>query len=268
MNVVEQLKSKDLTGYDFIVINTSAGKDSQAMMDLVCWMAENQGVLDRVVAVHADLGRVEWKGTKELAAEHCAHYRIPLHIVQRAGDLLTQVEQRRMWPDNQNRYCTSDQKRDQISKLFTQLVKDSGITGRPVRILNCMGLRAQESPKRAKMVESEINKRATNGKRIVENWLPIHKWTTQEVWQAIHASGVRYHFAYDLGMPRLSCCFCVFAPESALLLAGQHNPELLAEYVRVERAIGHTFRNNFRIESIQEKLQKGEKAGEILSWAM
>lgn len=30
----------------------------------------------------------------------------------------------------------------------------------------------------------------------------------------------------DLGMPRLSCCFCIFSPRSALLLAGKHNPGL------------------------------------------
>jgi 3'-phosphoadenosine 5'-phosphosulfate sulfotransferase (PAPS reductase)/FAD synthetase len=236
------------------------------MMDYVCSLAVNQGVLGRVIAVHADLGRVEWKGTKELAQEQADYYRIPFIIVHRdLGDLLDQVEARGMWPDMGNRYCTSDQKRDQIAKVFTRL---SSETDRPIRILNCMGLRAQESPKRAKMVESEINKRSTNGKRTVENWLPIHKWTVDDVWQTIRASGVRYHHAYDLGMPRLSCCFCVFAPENALLLSGQHNPELLAEYVRVEAKIGHTFRNGFRIASIQERLNAGEKPGPIQTWNM
>jgi 3'-phosphoadenosine 5'-phosphosulfate sulfotransferase (PAPS reductase)/FAD synthetase len=267
----DERTTKDLTQYDVILINTSAGKDSQAMMDYVVWMAENQGVKDSVVAVHADLGRVEWKGTKELAAEQCAFYGIPLHIVSRnKGDLLDQVEARGMWPDNGNRYCTSDQKRDQVAKLFTYLagIQAETIQGRPIRILNCMGLRAQESPKRAKMVESEINKRASSGKRIVENWLPIHKWTTAQVWETIHASGVRYHYAYDLGMPRLSCCFCIFAPENALLLAGKHNRELLSEYVRVEKKIGHTFRNGFAIASIEERLERGEEPGEIQSWSM
>jgi hypothetical protein len=43
-------------------------------------------------------------------------------------------------------------------------------------------------------------------------------------------------------MPRLSCCFCIFSPRSALLLAAKHNPELLAQYVAVEKQIGHRFR--------------------------
>jgi len=76
--------------------------------------------------------------------------------------------------------------------------------------------------------------RSSNGRRTVDVWLPIHSWTADQVWQRIHASGVRHHPAYDLGMPRLSCCFCIFSPRSALLLAGKHNPQLLAEYVAVE----------------------------------
>ena len=43
-------------------------------------------------------------------------------------------------------------------------------------------------------------------------------------------------------MPRLSCCFCIYAPPEALLLSGYHNRALLDEYVRVEAAIGHAFK--------------------------
>ena len=43
-------------------------------------------------------------------------------------------------------------------------------------------------------------------------------------------------------MSRLSCIFCVFANEADLRVAVAHNPELYQEYLRVERAIGQTFR--------------------------
>lgn len=258
----------DLTKWDVIVINTSAGKDSQAMLDYLVGIAKDQGVLNRVIAVHADLGRVEWKGTRELAEEQCAHYGIKLHVVSREkGDLLTQIEERGMFPDSQNRYCTSDQKRDQIAKIFTQIVKELGL-GRQARILNCMGLRADESPMRAKKAAMELDKRNTNTKREVTVWLPIHTWTTAQVWLRIKASGVRHHPAYDLGMPRLSCCFCVFAPKAALMIAGKANPELLDEYCRVEAKIGHTFRNGFKISEVRDAIRAGEVAGEAATWNM
>ena len=139
---------------------------------------------------------------------------------------------------------------------------------RPARILSCMGLRAEESPARAKRPPFDRDPRSSNGRRIVDVWLPIHGWSVQQVWERIRASGVRHHPAYDLGMPRLSCCFCIFSPRAALLLAGKHNPELLAEYVAVERQIGHTFRQELPLASVQEALAAGEEPGPVQDWTM
>lgn len=241
------------------------------MMDHVVRLAEAVGVKDRVLAVHCDLGRVEWAGTKELAAEHCKHYGIEFHIVRREkGDLLDQVEQRGMWPDSANRYCTSDQKRDQVAKLHTAITaKKIEEMAQPtqVRILNCMGLRADESPARAKKEAFCVNKRQTNGKRLVMDWLPIHTWTIKQVWDTIKASGVKYHYAYDKGMPRLSCMFCIFAPKSALVIAGHENKPLLEEYVRIEEKIGHTFRHGFKIADVLADVNAGIRPKTVESWA-
>jgi hypothetical protein len=43
---------------------------------------------------------------------------------------------------------------------------------------------------------------------------------------------------------------------------------LLTEYIRVEKKIGHTFRNGFRLEEIQEAIARGEQPGEITTWNM
>lgn len=259
----------NLAEYDVIVLNTSAGKDSQAMTDYVVRLAEAAGVKDRVIAVHCDLGRVEWQGTRELAEEHCRHYGIPLHVVRREkGDLLQQVRERGMWPDSANRYCTSDQKRDQVAKLHTSVTRTlSNQLGRRVRILNCMGLRAEESPARAKKEAFSVNKRQTNGKRLVHDWLPVHGWTVKQVWDTIKASGVRHHYAYDRGMPRLSCMFCIFAPKDALTIAGHENKPLLEEYVQIEAEINHTFRKDFRIAEVLEAVNAGVRPKVVESWA-
>jgi 3'-phosphoadenosine 5'-phosphosulfate sulfotransferase (PAPS reductase)/FAD synthetase len=302
----------NLRSYDVILVNTSAGKDSQAMLDLVVEMATAAGVRDRLVAVHCDLGRVEWAGTKELAERQAAHYGVRLEIVSRPqGDLLSHVEERGKWPSSTARYCTSDHKRGQVRKLLTQLADEgraAGVAGRPVRILNCMGMRAEESPARSKLEAfehcasltcpcdecdvlrataaqafahepkkagvrnvyceceacapiAEAKRRLADGnsnsRRHVDDYLPIHAWSTADVWARIKTSGVEHHRAYDLGMKRLSCVFCIFAPESALLIAGKHNPELLAKYVDVETKINHSFRQGFRLKVIQDKLNEG-----------
>lgn len=239
----------DLTEYDVILVNSSAGKDSQCMLDLVVGMARDAGVLDRVVVAHADLGRVEWEGTRELAERQARAYGVRFEAVQRDGlDLLDQVRVRGKWPASNARYCTSDFKRGPIRKLMTRLVRELGL-GRPARILNCMGLRSEESPARAKKPSFRRDEPASNGRRHVDEWLPIQDWTLGEVWARIRASGVPWHPAYDAGMSRLSCVFCVLAKKSDLEIAARLNPGLLREYAAVEREIGHDFKHRLPIAS-------------------
>ena len=259
----------DLGSYDLILINTSAGKDSQAMLDYVVAEADAQGVdRSRLVCFHADLGRVEWAGTADLAAEHAAHYGLRIVTIARPqGDLLDHIEARGMFPSSAARYCTSDHKRGQAYKALTMLVAELAL-GRPARVLNCMGLRAEESPARAKRVALRADKPAS-GKgtvRQVTEWLPVLDWTVAQVWERIAAAGTRHHPAYDAGMPRLSCCFCVLASRSALVLAAQLAPELAAEYAAVEVRIGHRFTKDLSMAQI---IAEAATAGpvEASNWA-
>jgi 3'-phosphoadenosine 5'-phosphosulfate sulfotransferase (PAPS reductase)/FAD synthetase len=241
------------------------------MLDFVVEQADRAGVnRNRLVVAHADLGRVEWPGTRELAEKQARHYGLEFIAISRPqGDLLNHIARRGMFPSPSARYCTSDHKRAQVMKIFTALTDRSRASGvRCCRILNCLGLRAQESPARARRLPFAFNDMASNGRRRVDDWLPIHGWTVEQVWQRIRASGVRHHPAYDLGMPRLSCCFCIFSPRSALLLAGKHNPELLAQYVAVEKQIGHRFRKELSLAEVQDALAKGEDPGQVRDWFM
>jgi 3'-phosphoadenosine 5'-phosphosulfate sulfotransferase (PAPS reductase)/FAD synthetase len=263
----------DLGSFDVVLINSSGGKDSQVMLDEVVALATAAGVRDRLVVVHCDLGRVEWAGTRELAERQAAHYGVRFEVVRRPqGDLLQQVRARRMWPSPKQRYCTSDQKRGQVRRLMTQLTAEvrARCGKRRVRILNCMGMRADESPARSKLVPyaMEKGKGASNGKREVWTWLPVHAWTVAQVWERIRVSGVPHHPAYDLGMPRLSCCFCIFAPRDALVLAGKHNRALLAEYVATEAEIGHTFKKDLTLAEVQAAVMADEPTRPLQSWVM
>ncbi len=104
-------REPDLASYDRLVVCSSAGKDSQAAMDVVAEAARSASVLDRVVVVHADLGDAEWPGTLELAAEHAAHYGFRFEIVARrradgqVDTILDRVAARGMWPDAARRWC-------------------------------------------------------------------------------------------------------------------------------------------------------------------
>lgn len=262
----------DLHAFDVILVNSSAGKDSQAMLTHLVALADAQGVSrDRLLVVHADLGRVEWAGTADLAAEQAAAYGLRFEVVRRdKGDLLDQIEARGMFPSSTARYCTSDQKVAQIAKLMTRLTADWRAehgTDRPFRILNTLGIRAQESPARAKKMPLHRDS-ASNGRREVTRWLPIFDWTTEQVWQVIRESGLRHHPAYDEGMPRLSCVFCVLAGKRELVLAARLNPALAADYAAVEERIGHTFRVDLSMADIVAAAAETDEPSSQLALAL
>lgn len=249
------MKSVNLHDYDLVIVNTSGGKDSQTQMRKLVNMAADQDYpLDQMIAVHADLRRVEWKGSKEIAEEQARIHGLRFEwITRELGDLIDQVLDRGMWPSSSARFCTSDHKRDQVQKVIVREGKE--LDKKQIRILNCMGMRAEESPARAKKQVFSVNKRATTKTRHVDDYLPIHDWLETEVWADIHESSVPHHWAYDKGMSRLSCVFCIFASESDLMIAGRHNPELLDLYCEVEETIDHTFKSGMKIADIRDAIR-------------
>lgn len=244
----------DLGEYDVILLNSSAGKDSQATLDVVAHAAQAAGVQDRLVVVHADLGDAEWDGVAELAAEHAAYYGLRFEITSNPETILEHTARRGSWPSSQIRWCTSDHKRGPIRKVMTRLVselRDSGrVSGRPVRLLNVMGFRAEESPARRRRNPYAANPSASNGRRQVDDWYPIHAWTLAEVWQRIAEAGTRPHPAYQAGMSRLSCAFCVLASRADLVCSAQLNPGLAQRYAAVEAQTGHRFRVDLSIAEV------------------
>ena len=240
----------NLADFDVILVASSAGKDSQAMLDYVAELASAAGVLDRVTVLHNDLGEVEWPGTAELAREQAEHYGLRFEMRHRVqGLLLDQIRQRGMWPSAKARYCTSDQKRGPARKLITELVAELGL-GRQARVLYCLGLRAQESSRRARKPVFAVDGSASSGVREVTTWHPILHWTEAEVWERIRRSGVRHHWAYDQGMSRLSCSFCVLASREDLECAARLRPDLARRYADLEAEIGHRFKADLSMAEI------------------
>ncbi|WP_199570551.1 phosphoadenosine phosphosulfate reductase family protein [Streptomyces murinus] len=296
----------DLASYRWILANISGGKDSAAMLYELVRQADAAGVpRDRIVCVHADLGRAEWEGTRELAAEHAAAYGLRFEVVARIGlDLVDRIAERGMFPDASNRWCTSDFKRGPVRRLMTALVREAenaGHLGR-VRILNVMGLRADESPARRKLLafshdgaltcpcrdcvlrraalesaerrgvpcpkDKKPGHGASNTLRHVDTWHPVHSWSTSDVWAAVERSGLRPHPAYAAGMPRLSCSFCVLASRPALVRAAQLRPELAAEYAAIEEKTGHRFKNDVSMaEIIAEAADASSEVTAIPCWS-
>ncbi|WP_051407425.1 phosphoadenosine phosphosulfate reductase family protein [Nocardia sp. CNY236] len=259
--------SPDLSHFDHLLFNTSGGKDSSAALAEAVETAEAAGVRDRLTVVHADLGESEWPGTVQLAAAHAAHYELPFTTAARrhpngaVETILERVAARGRWPDAKRRWCTSDHKRGPIRKEMTRIVtnlRESGkVLRRPVRLLNIMGLRAEESAARARRAPFAFDATASNGRREVYNWHPIHSWSTARVWRRIEQADLEVHPAYA-DMSRLSCRFCVLARRKDLIAAAHLNPEYAARHAEVESDIGHRFRLDLSMEEIITATERGD----------
>lgn len=222
------------------VANHSGGKDSQAT--LIALIA--QGVpTSQLLVVHASLGAMEWPGALEKAQEHAAAHGLPFIVAKAAKSLFDMVERRHAtrpevpsWPSASTRQCTSDLKRDPIAKAVRAYADAHGFT----TIVNCLGLRAQESAGRAKRPVLSHVERFTTRTRNWFEYLPIHELTTKEVFASIHAAGLKPHYAYLLGNERLSCVFCIMSSKNDLIIGHKHNAELFGQYVALEKKTGYT----------------------------
>ena len=221
------------------VVNHSGGKDSQAMLIQLAKTVP----LSQMVVVHASLGEMEWEGAKELAEKQASALGLPFVLAESAKTLLEMVERRFIsrpevpsWPSPSTRQCTSDLKRGPIQREIRRFAYANGYKV----IVNCMGLRAAESSGRAKRLEFRDNPSVSTSKLTWFEWLPIHKWSTEQVFQAIKDAGQTPHWAYAEGNDRLSCVFCIMANEQDLKNGRRLRPELFAKYVEVEKRTGYT----------------------------
>lgn len=233
---------------------------------------------------------VEWPQVPELAAEQSTRNGLPLgdgggwavwdartagadidrevwagrvHYARRDfdGDLIDDFATRRKRDGSPRgfarkgmRYCTGEWK-TAVGRAFTEYVceqvrRERGLT-RPVRVLQVMGFRSQESADRARRNPFGINYRVSaKASRWVWEWLPIHALTLDQVWADIRARGVPYHPVYDQGMTRLSCRACIMASRADLARTKRLAPATAARIMRIERDLGDSFQHGRSLTSI------------------
>lgn len=221
------------------VANHSGGKDSQA---LLIWLADHVPAA-QIVVVHASLGELEWDGAKEHAEEQAQALSLPFIVATAKRTLFQMVRDRRVkrpevpsWPSSANRQCTSDLKRNPIQREVRRYADANGFDV----IVNCLGIRAEESSARAKRKDWTLSKSQTNGKRTWYEANPIHDWTTAQVFQCIADAGQQPHHAYAAGNERLSCVFCIMGSANDIRNGAKARPELFKKYVKLEQETGYT----------------------------
>src|SRR5437763_577098 len=103
-------------------------------------------------------------------------------------------------------------------------------------VINCMGLRAEESPNRAKaQVFRQL--KISNSKRTVYEWLPIHAMTTDEVLAYSQQYGIPLHPVYIWAggyLKRFSCRLCIMMTAGEIRLVYDHDREAFDSIANLE----------------------------------
>ncbi len=296
INIPNEIDQALNNGAD-LLISISGGKDSQAMLAALVPLFRSRNFPGKIIAIHADLGSMEWPQSLGMCQRQADDLGVELVVVHRQkGDLLIQIKERKeklagtgkpFWPSPAARYCTSDQKREQIDKY---------IRGHHNQVVVALGFRWEESTARSKQLPCQLRSRVSGaavkrqGLAVVEDWdpgqgrlaitwHPILDWSLPEVWQAcgtsadeitelkaayeagdlIAAQRSPVHPAYIFGNERVSCALCIMASENDLINGARHNPEIFESLLTLEMETGCTFQHGRSLEDIAKKLEKNNE---------
>lgn len=258
INHLPEIKILAARGAIFYV-GHSGGKDSQAMYAAITKVVPH----NQIRVIHADLGDIEHEGTKSHIKENISHDLMIAKAFDISGnhvDLFDMIRNRRTkldaqgkfdapaFPSSAARFCTSDLKTGPIWREIRQ-------DGHQL-VVNCVGIRGDESPARAKKIAQRgslnPNKKNTNSKREAYDWWPIADWSIDQVWSEISDAGQVPHPAYAAGNERLSCAFCIFGSRNDLRNAREQRPDLYKRYIDLEIEVRTTM---FHGESLSTRSQ-------------
>lgn len=225
-----------------LIINMSGGKDSCWMLAYLC---EKYPEIKKY-AVYADTGFEHIKPVSAEAWSHhiCARFGIELFVVRNPKKTyLEMVERRGMFPAPKYRQCTSDLKRGPI-ETWIRRAANSGLIKERV-IINCTGIRAQESAARAKQNPLKRNVSLSKKGRIVWNWMPIFQASLNDVLQGLAAREIPLHPVYVWAggyMRRFSCRICIFSTDADIHAIYKHDREAFDAVSSLEERMGFTMK--------------------------
>lgn len=245
-----------------VALNLSGGKDCGAVSALTMRRLDELGhPRERRFAIHAYLGRAEWKSSPAQVEAQAAALGLKLVVVSnRSGDLVSRFEGRwelgladyvdlRLynlrgpWASPSLKFCQSEQK---IQVMGPHLAR----AFRGQTIINVVGIRREESnARRSAEVEKIQTRYAAIGNKFgtrMITWQPGVDLLEAEVYEINRRYGIPLAESYGLGGSRHSCAFCIMASLNDLVVgaSAEGNHWLYRHYVSMEAASTFSFQPN------------------------
>jgi 3'-phosphoadenosine 5'-phosphosulfate sulfotransferase (PAPS reductase)/FAD synthetase len=131
------------------------------------------------------------------------------------------------FPSTRARFCTQELKRRPMDALAQDLIAEHGT------VWSWQGVRADESPSRAKLSEAE-----DMGGYGLWAYRPLLQWSAADVFAFHTKYGLLWNPLYEQGMGRVGCMPCIHAGKGELREIAQRFPEEIERVAEWERLVG------------------------------
>jgi 3'-phosphoadenosine 5'-phosphosulfate sulfotransferase (PAPS reductase)/FAD synthetase len=209
------------------------GHEHQQTYDYVRYLEQATGVPIRWVrADFAD--RIA--GKARYVREKWAEKGVPIDVVDRALSVLDRGPTgnpfldlciwKGRFPSTKARFCSEELKRNPIVEQVQIPLMDAGDA-----VISWQGVRADESPARANLPETED----VGGGLL--NYRPILKWSADDCFAMHRKHGIKHNPLYEQGMGRVGCMPCIHARKDELLEISKRFPEEVARVAEWEQIV-------------------------------
>lgn len=183
------------------------------------------------------------------------------------GGMLARCRHRAGFPGRMQRFCTRELKIEPLRAYHDELIERTGI-----ETVSALGIRAQESARRAEMTTLEDDDEW--GGYV---WRPILTWTVEDVIAIHRRHGVPMNPLYHRGFDRVGCFPCIFASKEEIRLLAERYPERIDELraaeaemqaIREERNTATPGRYKHHEATFFQTLRKGFSGIDaVVAWA-